>query len=91
MGDGAGSITPSSQGRAATAPGLTPSQSAEFVKKADVVRWMHDHPAPELSQVRDVIRQIASGLQALHRREMIHRDLRPRECLIDRNGTSPDH
>ena len=61
---------------------------SEFVEGQTLSSWMHDHPAPELSQVRDLARQIASGLQALHRREMIHRDLRPQNVLIDPNGTA---
>ena len=47
---------------------------------------MTRHPRPELAAVRDVVGQLAAGLLALHRREMLHRDLRPRNALIDREG-----
>jgi serine/threonine protein kinase len=39
---------------------------------------MIDHPAPDLETVRGIlIEQIAKGLQAFHRLEMLHQDLRP--------------
>lgn len=60
---------------------------AEFVGGQTLDEWMHDHPQPELVQVRDIVRQIASGLLALHRREMLHRDLRPQNLMIDADGT----
>jgi serine/threonine protein kinase len=37
--------------------------------------------------VRGIIEQIARGLQAMHRMEMVHQDLRPENLLIDRAGT----
>lgn len=41
---------------------------------------------PSLAQVRELTEQIATGLQALHRQEMVHQDLRPENVLIDSNG-----
>src|SRR5690606_4363759 len=49
-------------------------------------QWMHDHPRSNLSQMRSIVGQLAAGLLALHRREMIHRDLRPRNVMIDDAG-----
>jgi serine/threonine protein kinase len=37
--------------------------------------------------VRRIVEQIAKGLQALHRKEMQHQDLRPDNIMIDRHGT----
>ena len=37
--------------------------------------------------VRQLVEQIAVGLQAFHRKEMLHQDLRPENVLIDRQGT----
>ena len=34
-----------------------------------------------------MIEQIAKGLQAFHRQEMIHQDIRPENILIDTHGT----
>jgi len=49
---------------------------------------MVDHPKPTLDQVRDVVSQVAKGLQAFHRQEMVHQDLRPNNIMIDHNGTA---
>jgi serine/threonine protein phosphatase PrpC/tRNA A-37 threonylcarbamoyl transferase component Bud32 len=59
----------------------------EFVEGQSLRQWMHDNPAPDLVTVRNIIEQIVRGLRALHRKEMIHCDLRPENVLIDRNGT----
>ncbi len=59
----------------------------DYVEGQSLVEWMADNPRPELARVRDVVRQIASGLLAMHRREMVHRDLRPHNVLVDADGT----
>ena len=59
----------------------------EFVDGQSLSQWMIDHPAPELETVRGLVEQIARGLQALHRMEMLHQDLRPANVMIDRTGT----
>ncbi|KAA1174283.1 bifunctional protein-serine/threonine kinase/phosphatase [Marinobacter salinexigens] len=59
----------------------------EFIDGPTLREWMNDHPQPEPSEVRNIIRQIAAGLRALHRLEMIHQDLKPENIVIDRNGT----
>lgn len=59
----------------------------EFIEGQNLAQWMIDNPKPELESVRAIIEQIANGLQALHRQEMLHQDLRPNNIMIDRNGT----
>jgi serine/threonine protein phosphatase PrpC len=49
--------------------------------------WMNDNPRPALAEVRDIVRQIAAGLRAFHRLEMIHQDLKPENILVDPHGT----
>lgn len=59
----------------------------EFVEGSTLRQWMHDHPAPDVSQVRVIVEQIAKGLRAFHRMEMIHQDLKPENIVIDGDGT----
>jgi serine/threonine protein kinase len=48
---------------------------------------MNDNPKPNLNDVRDIIEQLARGLRAFHRKEMIHQDLKPENVIIDTQGT----
>ncbi len=59
----------------------------EFVQGQTLNQWMIDNPRPDLEAVRNIIEQIAKGLQALHRQEMLHQDLRPNNIMIDTTGT----
>lgn len=59
----------------------------EFVDGQTLAQWMIDHPRPDLDTVRGLIAQVGKGLEALHRKEMLHQDLRPENVMIDRQGT----
>jgi hypothetical protein len=59
----------------------------EFIEGQTLTQWMIDNPNPDLEDVRGIVEQIASGLRAFHRKEMLHQDLRPENVLIDRTGT----
>lgn len=60
---------------------------SEFIDGISLNQWMIDNPKPKLEQVRAIIEQAAKGLQAFHRQEMIHQDLRPANIMIDTNNT----
>lgn len=60
---------------------------SEYVEGQTLEQWIFDHPSPDLETVRAIIDQIAKGLQAFHRLEMLHQDLRPANIMIDRHGT----
>lgn len=59
----------------------------EFIAGKTLAQWMRDNPKPELETVRGIVEQIAKGLRAFHRLEMLHQDLRPNNIMIDSNGT----
>jgi serine/threonine protein phosphatase PrpC len=59
----------------------------EHVEGQTVAQWMRDNPRSELETVRSIVEQIARGLQAFHRMEMLHQDLRPENIMIDTTGT----
>ncbi|MBR0714295.1 bifunctional protein-serine/threonine kinase/phosphatase [Bradyrhizobium liaoningense] len=62
--------------------------ATEFVEGQTLRQWMVDNPRPDLETVRGLIEQIAAGLRAFHRMEMLHQDLRPDNILIDKTGTA---
>jgi serine/threonine protein kinase len=60
----------------------------EFIEGQTLTQWMIDNPKPDLETVRAIVEQIARGLRAFHRKEMLHQDLRPDNIMIDRTGTA---
>jgi serine/threonine protein phosphatase PrpC len=61
--------------------------ATEFIDGRTLSQWMADHPRPDIETVRGIVEQIARGLQAFHRLEMLHQDLRPDNIMIDKTGT----
>lgn len=59
----------------------------EFVDGQTLSQWMIDNPRPDLETVRGIVEQIARGLRAFHRMEMLHQDLRPENIMLDKTGT----
>jgi serine/threonine protein phosphatase PrpC len=59
----------------------------ELIEGQTLRQWMHDNPQPSLEIVRDIVEQIAKGLRAFHRMEMLHQDIRPDNIMIDTSGT----
>jgi serine/threonine protein phosphatase PrpC len=59
----------------------------ELIEGKTLRQWMHDNPPPSLEVVRDIVEQIAKGLRAFHRKEMLHQDIRPENIMIDTSGT----
>jgi serine/threonine protein phosphatase PrpC len=61
--------------------------ATEFIEGRTLTQWMIDNPKPGVETVRGIVEQIAKGLQAFHRLEMLHQDLRPDNIMIDNTGT----
>ncbi|WP_299197887.1 bifunctional protein-serine/threonine kinase/phosphatase [uncultured Amphritea sp.] len=59
----------------------------EYIEGQTLAQWLIDNPGPDIETVRIMIEQIALGLQAMHRKEILHQDLRPENVMIDNNGT----
>ena len=59
----------------------------EYIEGQTLAQWMIDNPKPDLPTVRGLIEQIAKGLQAFHRLEMVYQDLKPDNIMIDSTGT----
>ncbi|MDN3638815.1 bifunctional protein-serine/threonine kinase/phosphatase [Simiduia curdlanivorans] len=58
----------------------------EYLEGKTLAQWIIDNPKPSIGSVRAIVRQIAKGLQAFHRQEMVHQDLRPYNVMIDEVG-----
>jgi len=58
----------------------------EYIEGDTLQDWMRDNPRPSYIGVRDIAEQIASGLRAFHRLEMVHRDLKPANIVFDNSG-----
>jgi serine/threonine protein phosphatase PrpC/predicted Ser/Thr protein kinase len=59
----------------------------EYIDGQTLAQWMIDNPKPSLETVRGIVEQIAKGLRAFHRKEMLHQDIRPANIMIDTTGT----
>ncbi len=59
----------------------------EYIDGQTLTQWMIDNPKPDLETVRAIVEQIARGLGAFHRMEMLHQDVRPENIMIDKTGT----
>jgi len=59
----------------------------EYIEGQTLREWMDNHPKPEIKKVREIVEQIAKGLRAFHRMEMLHQDLKPENIMISSNGT----
>ena len=58
----------------------------EYFDGQTLRQWMRDHPRPDLETVRAIVEQVAKGLRAFHRKEIIHQDIKPENLMIDRHG-----
>jgi eukaryotic-like serine/threonine-protein kinase len=58
----------------------------EFFDGQTLRQWMRDHPSPDLETARGIVEQIARGVRAFHRKEIIHQDLKPENVMIDSGG-----
>jgi len=60
---------------------------SEYIKGETLTQWLIDNPNEKFEVKRDIIKQIAKGLYAFHKQEMVHQDLRTENIMIDYQGT----
>ena len=54
----------------------------EFVQGITLRQWMQENPLPAIDSVLPIVEQLAKGLRAFHRLEMLHQDLKPENIMI---------
>ncbi|MFT4020545.1 MAG: protein kinase [Acinetobacter sp.] len=60
----------------------------QYIEGQTLKQWMLDQQQPlSLDLIRKIIEQVGKGLQAMHRLEMLHQDIRPENIMLDRFGT----
>lgn len=60
---------------------------SEFLRGKTLTQWAIDNPRPSVERVRNIVEQIAKGLRAFHRLEILHQDIKPDNIMIDNNDT----
>lgn len=58
----------------------------EYIEGQTLGQWILDNPKPSLAQVREIIDQIIIALRSFQRLEVVHRDLKPDNIMIDSYG-----
>lgn len=58
----------------------------EFIEGQTLRQWLSSNPKPYISEVRKIVEQIAKGLRAFHRMEMLHQDLKPENIMLTQQG-----
>ncbi|MCK5872741.1 MAG: bifunctional protein-serine/threonine kinase/phosphatase, partial [Methylococcales bacterium] len=59
----------------------------EYFEGQTLREWMESQSKPYIREVREIVKQIAKGLRAFHRMEMLHQDLKPENIIIAQDGT----
>jgi TolB-like protein/predicted Ser/Thr protein kinase len=60
--------------------------SMQFVEGENLKDLIRKKGALSLKKALDISRQICSGLQAAHKKGVVHRDLKPQNIMVDRKG-----
>jgi serine/threonine protein kinase len=58
----------------------------EYVEGTDLARLVQEQGKLEIAEACDYIRQAAQGLQHAHEKRLVHRDVKPANLLLARNG-----
>ncbi|NOT84955.1 MAG: bifunctional protein-serine/threonine kinase/phosphatase [Methylococcaceae bacterium] len=58
----------------------------EYLQGQTLREWMTAHPKADIKASLKIVAQIAKGLQAFHRMEMLHQDLKPENIMFDQHG-----
>lgn len=60
----------------------------EYLEGQTLREWITANPKADIITVRKIVEQIAKGLRAFHRKEMLHQDLKPENIMFDKHGVA---
>ncbi len=66
--------------------GVTPFMVMEYVDGTNLHQLVADHGPLSVERAAEYIRQSALGLQHAHENGLVHRDIKPGNLILDRNG-----
>ncbi len=58
----------------------------EYLEGQTLREWMDATKKPYIREIRKIVKQIALGLNAFHRMEMIHQELKPENIMFTKEG-----
>lgn len=58
----------------------------EYIEGQTLSEWIHDNPKPSIAQVREILEQVIMALRTFQRLDLVHRDLKPDNIMIDSYG-----
>jgi eukaryotic-like serine/threonine-protein kinase len=58
----------------------------EHVEGETLAKWMDRNRAPTLDETRKILEQVARGLRAMHRNDILHQDIKPDNIMIGSDG-----
>ncbi|MGR9086251.1 MAG: protein kinase domain-containing protein [Gammaproteobacteria bacterium] len=59
----------------------------EYLEGPTLREWMKENPKADIRDARNIIEQVARGLRAFQRMEMLHQDLKPENIMFAKDGT----
>lgn len=58
----------------------------EYIDGITLEEWIKQNPNPNINEVIRLTELISQGIRALHRKDILHQDIKPDNIIIDRNG-----
>lgn len=65
-----------------------PYMAMELIEGRSLGEWLREHGAMPWQQALKVVRQVAEALGVAHEAQIIHRDIKPGNILIDKQGNA---
>lgn len=58
----------------------------EYVDGITLENWIRENPKPDINEVVRIAEFMSRGIRALHRKDVVHQDIKPDNIIIDRQG-----